>query len=426
MKKTTMSALRLLPISLLVATAAQADVSYEVRAGAAWNDNVARQSVGAEESTVGLLGLRLDADHESRRLVSAVNMNLEQRFYSGSEADNELLGAAGANLLFRVRPEVLEWFARYGYGKVQSNPFAANRPGNREDVHNVSTGPRLRLPIGGATALQLDGEYRTTIYESTDFDNDMLRGQLSLIRALSATRSVSLNVTADRTEYDRDSGDIKFDRQTAYVGFDSEARRGNLSIGVGYNEVHDFGTTLDGVFIDVSVSRELSSRATFSVDFDRRLSDGGDIFSRFSPIDESFGDVRDITNEPGALELNRLTAALRFNGRAANYYVRAMGEDQDFEDTNNPDRERLEVSAGIDKDFGEAWRVGIDGRLRRYNFSGIDRTDDGVGAGFTITRQLTRTLGLRLRYSYEERESDDPNASFEENEVSLVFTWSSR
>lgn len=408
---------------LALCAPALAQTDYTVSLGAAHSDNVRRVPDNAEDSTVGLVGLALDHARISRRLTTNVAIDVNHRLYSLEGVDDETLGFATANALFDIAPGVFDWFGEYEFGTVQTNPFGTNRPGNRGNVQAWSTGPNLHLVLGNITALELMGRYIDTSYEALDLDSETLQGGISFLRPLTPHRTLSLNVTADRVEYDRDLATGAFDRQSAFVGFNSEAARGTLNVELGYNELHDAGEVMDGMLVAIGFVRQLTPRTSLSLDYDQRISDAGDMFRRFGDAGGGRVDVVDFADVANPIENRRFGAMLRLDGQSTDWHLGVTVNDMDVNAAEARDRRRTQLRFGVSRSFASAWDAALVALVSRNEFDLSAREDDDLGVSFTLARRLSSRIGVRLGYDYSTRDSDDPQAEFDENQYSLMFTY---
>jgi hypothetical protein len=402
------------------------EVQYLLRAGAAYNDNVRRQPSSDEDGTIGIAGLTLSTSYESLRTTASLDIDADHRMYSEEGTDNETVGSADANVLLRISPGFFEWFAQYEFGTVLSDPFGANQPANRGNISTISTGPNFHLDLGNITFIELQGRYIDSTYETIDLDNNTLRGDLSLVRMLSPNRSLNLTATADRTEFDTGLQETKFDRQSVYLGLDSESSHGNISIAAGYNELHDAGEVLDGTLLTLSFTRELTQRSTFVLDYDQRVSDAGDLYRRFGNSQAGIEDVIDFTDVVSPVANRRLGMTISLRGRVTSYDFSAIADDLDFESEETRNRRRVYLQATLSRPIGSGWKVDLAGRLSRNEFEVSERVDDDVTAELGVDRRLTERLGLRFQYAYATRNSEDPASEYDQNEYTLLFTYGNR
>ncbi len=257
----------------LASFSAAADGEFEIRIGAAKSDNIARTDMFAIEETIALAGLNLDLQYESRKVWASLITDLEYRDYTNDTFDNEVVGSLDADVELQFAPEVFSWIIRDQFGNLVTNPFQANTPINRQYVNRFSTGPDLRLRFGSSTAIELGGRYHSNRFEISDIDSEERYARISLVRAMSPHRSISLNVTGSRIEFDNTVLNSNYDRRAAYLGFQSDAARGSLTLNLGINELDDDGEVVDGNLINVSWDREISPSTTFTLAFREGLTD---------------------------------------------------------------------------------------------------------------------------------------------------------
>ena len=399
-----------------------AELEYEIRIGASRSDNVARTDTLEIEETIALVGLALDLQHESRRVAASLVTDLEYRNYTDNTFDDEVVGSLNADLELQLAPEVFSWLFQYQFGNLQTNPFLANTAFNRQNVNQFSTGPDLRIRLGSNTALELGGRYHSTRYEISDIDNDVLGSRVSLVRALSPYRSISLNVTADRVEYDNTLLNSNYDRQTAYFGFESEVPRGSITVNLGYNEIHDNGEVVDGNLINIAWDREISPSTTFRLAYDQGFTDSSDFLGQSQP-GEGFGEPQNTPGVSDPFENRQFSLGLNYNRNNNNFFASLLYNEDEYVTNSLLDRNRSELRAGFSKVLGSAWRIRLSGALQRTDFVATGREDDDTVISAGLSRQLSRMIGVNLDFTRFDRDSSDPAFDYVENLVNLTFSY---
>lgn len=408
--------------SMLSFNAMAAELEYEIRIGASRSDNVARTSTLEIEETIALAGLILDLQHESRRVAASLVTDLEYRNYTDDTFDDEVVGSLNADLELQLAPEVFSWIFQYQFGNLQTNPFEANTAFNRQNVNRFSTGPDLRMRLGSNTALELGGRYHSTRYEISDIDNDVFGGSISLVRALSTRRSLSLNITADRIEYDNTQLNSNYDRQTAFIGFESEGSRGSIVVNIGYNELHDNGEVVDGNLINVAWDREISPSTTFRLAYNQGLTNPEEILGQ-APPGAGFDDPQNTPGVSDPFENRQFSMALNFDRNTNNVFASLLYNEDEYVTDSVLDRNRSEFRVGFSKILGSAWRIRLSGALQRTDFVSTGREDDDTVISAGISRQLSRTIGINLDYTRFDRDSSDSAFDYVENLVNLTFSY---
>ena len=411
--------------SVLSLPCVAADIEYEFRIGASRSDNVARTDTAEIEETIALLGLELDLQHESRRLEASIVTDLEYRNYTGDTFDNEVVGSLNADLTLQIAPDVFSWVVQDQFGNLQTNPFQADTAFNRQNINRFSTGPDLRIRMGSVTSINLGGRYYINNFEVSDIDSDVLNGRLSIVRALSPRRLLSLNVSASRIEFDNTVLNSSYDRQTAYIGFQSEISRGSLTVNLGYNELHDNGVVIDGNLINVEWTRELSASTTFRLAYDQGLTDASDSLDRNQALGRrGFGGVQRTPGVSDPFENRRFSAAINFARDGNSFFISALYNEDEYLTLSTLDRDWSEFRAGVSRVFGSAWRFRLDGGFRKTEFVVSGREDDDLRIRVGLSRQMTRALGVNLDFVRFDRDSSDIGFNYVENVASLTFSFS--
>jgi len=417
----------LVALSFLTAASAgvhaAGELEYEARTGVGYTDNIGRTEVDAIDETVGIVGLEIDYEYLSRGVELGVLADLEYRYYAGDSFDNDTFGSLNADLVLNLTRDVLSWGVEQRLGHVVTNPFAAETPRTRERINTIATGPNVRVPLGGATALGFIGRIGSDNFSVTDADNDNLSGQLLVSRALSRNRSLSFNITADRVEFDNSDVNSSFDRQTAFIGFTSENSRGSVDLSVGQNELHDRGTVERGSFIGLELSRRLTDITELDVSFDRRLTFASELFQDFQTPGPAFGATRNIIGVADPLELTRASVALNFNRGSNELFVAIVTQKNDFISENGFDRSSREARIGGMLGIGPAWRLFYSAAVRQSEFDQDPREDDDLTLRVGLQRQITSSLRLRLDFTRLDRDSNTADASYTENAGFLTVRY---
>jgi len=401
-----------------------ADVDYEVRVGAGRSDNVGRTETADIEENIAVVGLKFDLRHQSRRVDLNVNADMEFRDYLKDTFDNEIVGGLSADLIFQIAPDIFDWVFENRFGNLQTNPFEANTPVNRQDINIFSTGPDFHVRLGPRTRLELGSRYSSSHFEISDINNAVVDGQLTLLRAISPNRVLSAALVADRIEFENTNINSNYDRQAAYFGFDSENSRSTLAVRVGFNELHDNGEVADGNLYDITWNRDLGASTSLTLRYNQSLTDANDMFGRFQEPGRRFSEVQQSAGVSDPFENKRASVAFEFGRRESLYYMSAAYNDDDYVTVNSFDRNRTEFRVGISRAFGPAWQVNLDGGIQRIDFKETDREDDDWLVRLGLSRQVIQNLRVNIDISRADRSSNVIGASYVENLFFLTFRYS--
>ncbi len=399
-------------------------MDVEFRLGGTYSDNAARVNSNITSDTIVSAGLWLDVSEITKRFDGWLKANIDHNVYTEDTFDDETFASFAGVAEVQLMPRVFSWVVENRFGKLRTDPFQADTPTNRENVNRFSTGPNLNLRLGNVTVIRLDGRYKKTRYEISDFDNDVLSGSISLIRMLSAARSISLNVTADRIEYDNSDLYSNFDLQSASLAIQSRVSRGELSAAIGVNQIHDNGITFDGSLANITWNRKISSASSFSLGYDQRFSESGDLFERYQEINKGNDTSLPVLGSANPLEISRGSVGYQFNkeGNALNFSF-SRGQ-YDYETDDFLDRDVSEIRFNVQKQLGAAWQVRIEARALRTEYDQSKREDDDLELSVTIRRQLTRALRVDFEVRRVERDSNAAGFDYEENRYTLQVAYS--
>jgi len=398
----------------------------QFRASATYSDNVARQGETASSDTISAVGMWVDWQRAGTRLDAYLRGSVDYNIYSNDSFDNELFAIMAGEANFQIIPRTLTWVLQDNFGKLRSDNFQVDVPSNRENINRLSTGPKFQFRFTSNTALEIGAYLRDTYFETSDFGNQVYSGTLSLIRALSANRSLSLNVVSDTTEYDNDEDYPSYDLQSASVTFSSRISRGEVLLSVGANRIEDDIDTSSGTLIDFDWRREISSTTQFSLGYDRRFSDAGDFYQRYQELENRLDLSSPFPGSNDPLEISSFNFGLQYAKGLANLGVATVIGDFDYQTANELDRAYQLLNVNFSYPLTPNWQLLLDGRFENSDYDNIDRDDKDYDYSGSLVRRITRTLSVLFRFRRLERDSTFDGASFDESRYSIEFTYSPR
>jgi len=395
---------------------------------AAWfghveSDNLAR-TITPEEGSFESVGVLIGLEHTSTRFDAMLDADLEYRSYSLDSLDNETVGTLNATADVDLVEDRVSWGFTDAYGQGITDPFAGIGPGNREKINIVGTGPRLALPLGARTSLELRGTYSERRFaESAQVDSDSVLYDLGLYRQTSTTARVGLIVSLNDVEYvDVIAPEYQIDRLA--LRYEKELATGRVLADAGKNEISSRGYKSDEPLFNFVWTRSLTARSDLSVRAGREITDaGGALGTTLVPGLEgsSFTDVV-VTPNPFeqrrigvsyVLTMSRTVVSLGLDSLKDEYIGNAIYDNDSttmhlsFVRTISP---RLSFGIGydrIDRDFTDTAGAQPDGQ------------DDWTGAW--LSRSLGRRFSVGLGISRYDRSGPQ---SYDEKRYELRFGYS--
>lgn len=412
---------------LLATTAAAQEFSLSVSVGVTHSDNIGRVSQNEQSETMPEAGLSLSLQREGR-LEADLSADLLYRSYSDNVFDDELVGGLDARLIYAFVPDRFSWSVQDNFGQGFIDRQAVETPDNRQNLNYFSTGPNFTIPLGARTSLSISGRWSDVSYEKSDFGNQRLSGTVGLIRGLSDTSSLSVNISTQRVEFDRSPPNSNYDLQSAYLAYEAKGARTQLSLRGGSTALHDFGDTSNGPLLQVSLTREMTARSTLTVDAGTELNDSADTFRRDRGISGVSLGNEDVIASRDPFQQDYATVAWTLEGERTTLRLSAAWRREDHESNLSLNRKRRGAGINLSRRVGPRLTASLSGNYGSEDFdvSGVDFDEWSAGAG--IDWNFSQNYSVSLRAERYDGSGDTSTGSglrdYEENRISLRFAYS--
>lgn len=412
-----------LAVILASGSALAAELEYGVEIGVGNSDNIGRVPVSGESETILTTGIDFAFLREEGRLHADVDLDLSYFDYQDDAFDSEVTGIANADLRFLFMPGRFEWSLIDSFGQSQLDPFSPVTPDNRENINFVTTGPDLTLRLGSAGSATLFGRYSATQFEESNFDDERLLGGIALGRELSQRSAISLNVTAERVEFDDSAAGSNYDRQSAFVRYDVEGSRTTIGAEAGYTEIHDNGSTSNSPLLELDVARNLSERTTLTLRTGVRSSDAA------SALRAGAGIGGGLTGRPGQIsttdpfETRHVSLGWQFSAQRTSLDLSAGYDDDRYESSTLLDRERRFYQASASRRISPRLDVRIAASLFSTDYGTASQDDDETQYGVYLTWNVSGRLYLHLDAEHVDRDSSNALSEFDEMRAFLRLAW---
>jgi hypothetical protein len=415
--------------------AGAAELDWSLSAGATHSDNAGRSATDEVSDTRGELGLNLSYARDEGRLNARVDSNLQYRSYFDNSYDDELVGRFNGQASYWFIPERFSWVVEDNFGQTYINRAAVETPANSQNTNYFSTGPDFLLRLGSRTDLSLQGRWSDVSYETSQADSQRLEGTVGLIRRLGERSSLSLNASAASVDVKDAAQGANYDSRSAFLGYEIEGARTQLSLNGGYTEVRRSGETFDGPLVDLSVSRETSARSTLTLRAGTRLSDSADMFRLDqgtgsaggyggNPAADPNQDVS-VSNEPFQSDYASLTWNLA--GERNSFSVSADWRNEDYTVTKLRNRESLGINAILSRQIAASLTGRLFGLWRTEDFANTDINYDewsyGAGLDWAFARRFSLGLDATRYQGSGDLAAGDGLRDYTENRYSLRVNY---
>jgi hypothetical protein len=246
---------------------------------AAWfghveSDNLAR-TASPEEGSFDSVGVVVGLERASTRLDASIDADIEYRSYSLDTLDSETVGTLNAAAEVDIVQDRFSWSFTDAYGQGISDPFSGIGPGNRQKINVIGTGPRVVVPMGSLTSLELRGTYSERRFdESTEVDSDSLLYELGVYRQTSLTARLGFVASSNDVDY-VDVIAPKYQIDRLGLRYEKELATGRVLADAGKNEISTGGFHSDEPFYNFVWTRSLTARSELSLRAGREITDAG-------------------------------------------------------------------------------------------------------------------------------------------------------
>ena len=410
------------------ASAGGVEIDVELEVGVGHTDNITRtEDTVAEpaiDDTVYEAGLALTLEHASARADVNLRGSLFFHDYQDAPYDSETLPAMDLSSLFRITDQSLSWFFIGNVGQQSVDPFQPVTPDNRENISYLTTGPSFFFPVGPRFSLRADLSYSVVDYEEQPLDNASKGGQVSFVRQINPTRSLSLNVRGKRTDFDLDAVHASIDRYDAFVQFSTEGSRNEVSVELGWSVSERSSVQSEEPLVNVEWRRQISSATSLDVSLGSRVSDAAESFRGNQQASIDIGNVQNQQGVTDPFREDYAGLSVMYDRSRTNLTLGGRWADEDYLGSLTAgDRQLLHLFANFSRQLGPQWEFGLFAGHNAYEYEALGREDEDFNAGASLTWRQLRTLEIELRFDRNDRQSRLASDEFTENRVYLGFRY---
>lgn len=406
-------------------------LDYSIGVSIEHSDNINLSADNPVSQNVLTPQLAFSIKQEGSAVTATAAGNLQYRDYLGGAFGDEVRSFLSGIAAWHLLPERLDWVFEDYLGRQPINVLQSDAPNNQQQTNVFSTGPTLKVHLGGSLDGEVDLRYTNSHAEETkDFNSDRYSGSGRLIYKLGTADTLSATATATDVRYNEaESRPFNYDRKDAYLGYQHKTDQFLLDLAGGYSwvDLNDSSGSRSGALLRAGLQWNPSPATSLGVTARRQFSDAS----------------QDLVFAP--LQLQNLGIGSGLNGAivAPQLYVEKR-LDVDFNHTFDerlrfgvaPFVRRLHYIQGDffdDHAFGyyadvayylrpTLWLGGYVGHERR-DYTNIDRVDDDLTYGLTANWQRTRHWLLTLTAAHQRRNSDVEEFGYKENAVTLSVTY---
>jgi hypothetical protein len=405
------------------AQVAEEHLEWGVTVGVEHSDNVHRTQVDEQSETVGTAGIFFAIILDRPRLDASLNGDLVYRDYFDDSYESEVVGGVAATINYAISPERFYWLISDNFGQIAEDRTRVDTPDNRQNFNYFTTGPDIIFPLGARTSAQLSGRFSDTYYEERIEDYQSLTGSLALIRQMSETSSVSLNVSNTSVEYDEEELFQEYEITQGFVRYARDSTRTTLSLDVGYSEVSVGDQSSDGLLARFSLDRAIGAYSHLGIEAGTEFLTSGDVFRRDQTLTGIESGAEDVIASTDPFQADYAYVTWTTDRLRTGIRLTLSARREEHETTSSEDREIYAAALTITRQISQRFSGEFTAGYREEEFTNQGFKFDEQFAGLGLNWRLTQNVEIRFRVDHFEGSSENGTRDFDENRVYLGIAY---
>jgi hypothetical protein len=416
-------------LAALPGAAHAVQIDYQVGVSALHSDNIALSDGNKIDETVVSPQLRFDITQTGSTLSLGAHGQLQYLDYRDNTFDDGFRGSFSGQGLWTMIPERLDWTFEDYLSRQPIDTLASFSPGNEQQANLFVTGPTLYVRMGQSTRGQLDLRYSNSYAGDNDaFNSDRYNAAARVLRDLSTTRTIGVNVEATRVEFDLDALDADYTRYDGYLSYTSRFRSLDLDVSLGYSrlEFRDRPNLDDWLpLARADLAWHISPRSTLDAALSYEFSDAAENLAFTNAEDPVLDDLGNPTVPvtPEVFRQRRLELGYAFSGERLGFEVRPYYQRISYVDSLAEDEEIHGGYAQLSYKVRPRMTLSLLAAHEDRKFSGLDRHDRDFSVGVSLENRFTRNWSARFDLQRRQRNSSETGQDYDENAAIVSFSY---
>jgi len=396
--------------------------SITFSAGAGATDNIKRVESGEQSETILSAGLKVDVNQSTRRLDTELLGDLNYLSYLDNTYDNELVGRLDGDLRVALAPGRLFWDFHDNYGQSQVDPLAPVTPENREDVNYFSTGPDVALKLGSSGFAELAARYSDVAYELSPLDSRRVFAGVGFGRELASGSRLSLHVDWQRIDFDDDVVNTDYDLASTYARYEVKGARTEFFANVGAIQFDD-GNKDSGPFVQLELTRQMSSASKLVVGAGRQFTDAASVFRDRPPLTQGVSTTAPPTLSSDVFDRSYVDANWQYERHRTGVVVSARYSDDEYENRKDLNVKRTELVLSLSRQLTPTISGSVFASHSDSDYDNAGFTDKMNTFGLGMSYLVGRRLVISLDAADEKRSVEGGGNGYDELRGFLTFGY---
>ena len=418
-------------IATLPCTALAARVDYNVDLGVEWNDNVALSTADPIDQRYLRSGLGFTYTETNSVLQASVDGRVEYRNYKDDIFSDTVDGTLSGRVNWIIIPQRLYFLAENNLSVQPVDALVPDAPGNRQQVNVFSMGPTLLVNFSPSLQGQGELRYVNSDAEITDeFNSQRVALALRTIKELSATSRVSLNLQAQRVDFDDDVVARDYNRYDIFGRYSRTLAQFELGTDLGYSRLdYRGGESRSEPLIRLDAAWNPNPSHSFGIAVASQFSDTATDALSGIQADATLPEsvlTGDAVVNASPYEVRSLDLSYAYTSTRTTFSLTPYLQQRDYVDSDEFDQESQGVRADLNWLVRRSLSVGTYATYESIDFTQLDRTDDTTRLGAELRYQWGPRWSSALQWQRYRRESTAVGQTVSQNIVYLSISYSNR
>lgn len=412
-------------------TAWAARVDYNLDLGMEWNDNVTLAPTDPIDQRYLRAGLGFLITENNSSVQAHADGRVEYRDYEDDVFTDTVDGTLSGSLNWIAIPQRLYFLVEDNLSIQPVDALVPDAPGNRQQVNVFSAGPTVMFNWSPTLQGQAELRYVNSDAEVTDeFNSQRVALALRTIKELTSTSRASLNVQAQRVDFDDDIVARDYNRYDLFGRYSRTLAQFELGTDLGYSRIeYRQGETRSEPLFRFDATWSPNERHSVTVLASSQFSDTAiDALSSIQadatlPENVLTGDA--VVNA-SPYEVRNLEAEYTFTNTRLNFMVAPYVQKRNYVDSDEFDQDNRGVRSDLHFLLRRSLTLGLFGTYEKIDYTQLGREDETTRLGANLRYHWARHWSAALEVERYKRDSNAAGQSVSQNLVYLSISYSNR
>lgn len=425
----TIRPIRALPLVLALAAgpAVAGQFDYSLYGGVEHSDNINLSATDPISQSVLTPGFGFSYVEQGATLQAHVTGAGEYRKYLGGAYSNQKFGELAGLVNWTVLPQRLD-FAVQDYASVQPlSTLSSDAPDNQQQTNVLSLGPILHFDLGRAARGQAELRYiDSRASRTTQFNSSRGEAALRLMRDISPTSQLSLNMESQQVDFD-EAGEVDYDRDEVFARYVHRLTHVDLDAALGWSRIRFDGAagSASDPLARASINWRATARNRLGIAYTRDYSDAAqDLINLAAPVDTGVPVTTPAGVRTGGAVIGggaylerRMDGYYGYGGERLTFSLSPWYRKLHYVEGTNPDQTGRGGNAGLDYRLRERTTLSVFANIERIEYAALSRRDTTRNLGATLTQLINEHWSWRLSLVDRHRSSTDANGGYHAKEA---------